>query len=214
MNVPIESSNPATTRAVEKITAAVRQLLSKHTPRLLIALDGPSGSGKSTLAEMAAQALNATVVASDDFFAGEITDDEWGKRRPSERAASALDWRRLRIEALEPLLAGKSAQWHAFDFEAGTRDDGTYGLRADLTKRYPATVIILDGAYSTRPELADLIDLTVLVDAPAEIRRHRLAIREAPAFLEAWHKCWDAAEIHYFTQVRPPSSFDLVVATA
>ena len=163
---------------------------------------------------MAAQALDATVVASDDFFAGEITDDEWGKRQPSERAASALDWRRLRIEALEPLLAGKSAEWHAFDFEAGTRDDGTYGLRADLTKRYPATVIILDGAYSTRPELADLIDLTVLVNAPAEIRRHRLAMREAPAFLEAWHKCWDAAEIHYFTQVRPLSSFDLVVATA
>ena len=196
---------------MEKITAAVGQLLSKHTPRLLIALDGPSGSGKSTLAEMAAQALDATVVATDDFFAGEITDDEWGKRLPSERAASALDWRRLRIEAL---LAGKSAQWHAFDFEAGTRDDGTYSLRADFTKRYPATVIILDGAYSTRSELADLIDLTVLVDAPAEIRRHRLAMREAPAFLEAWHKCWDAAEIHYFTQVRPPSSFDLVVSTA
>lgn len=106
--MPLESSSPTTTRAAEKIAAAVRQLLRKHTPRVLIALDGPSGSGKSTLAQMAAQALDATVVESDDFFAGEITDDEWGKRPPSGRAATALDWRRLRIEVPEigPFVEG------------------------------------------------------------------------------------------------------------
>jgi len=82
-----------------------------------------------------------------------------------------------------------------------------------LTKRYPAPVIVLEGAYSARPELADLIDLTVLVDAPLQLRLARLAAREAPSFLEAWHRRWDDAEAHYFTHVRPPSSFDLVVPT-
>ena len=94
------------------------------------------------------------------------------------------------------------------------RADGTYGMRAALTKRHPAAVIVLDGAYSARPELADLIDLTVLVDAPLQFRHARLAAREAACFLEAWHRRWDDAEAHYFTHVRPPSSFDLVVSTA
>ena len=210
----MHSPSTATPEAAETIIAAARRLLTQRTSPLLIALDGPSGSGKSALAGMVAEALDATVVPSDDFFAAEITDAEWGMRSPRDRAATALDWRRLRGEALEPLLAGRSAQWHAFDFEAGVRADGTYGMRAALTKRHPAAVIVLDGAYSARPELADLIDLTVLVDAPLQFRHARLAAREAACFLEAWHRRWDDAEAHYFTHVRPPSSFDLVVSTA
>jgi uridine kinase len=73
--------------------------------------------------------------------------------------------------------------------------------------RYPRPVILIDGAYSSRPELADLLDLTVLVDAPAGTRRARLALREEAGFLERWHSRWDAAETHYFTSVRPPGSF-------
>src|SRR5437762_4353636 len=134
----MHSPSTATTRAAEKIIAATRRLLSQRTAPILIALDGPSGSGKSTLAGMVAEALDATVVPSDDFFAAEISDAEWDMRSPRDRAAAGLDWRRLRCEALEPLLAGMSAQWHAFDFEAGVRPDGTDAMRADFTKWHPA----------------------------------------------------------------------------
>jgi uridine kinase len=188
-------------------------LIDRETP-LLLALDGPSGTGKSVLAALVAQALGATVVPSDDFFAAEITDAEWDARSPSQRAADAIDWRRMRRDALEPLLAGKPAAWHAFDFQAGLRPDGTYPMRTEVELRNPAPVIILDGAYSSRPELADLIDLSVLVDSPPALRHARLAAREDPAFLQAWHTRWDAAEAYYFTHVRPPSSFDQVVSTA
>ena len=210
----MHTPSTATTRAAERIIAAARRLLSQRPAPILMALDGPSGSGKSTLARVVAEALDATVVPSDDFFAAEISDAEWDMRSPRDRAAAGLDWRRLRCEALEPLLAGMSAQWHAFDFEAGVRPDGTYAMRADFTKRHPAAVIALEGAYSARPELSDLIDLAVLVDAPVQLRQTRLAAREAPSFLKAWHGRWDAAEAHYFTHVRPPSSFDLIVSTA
>jgi len=72
-------------------------------------------------------------------------------------------------------------------------------------------VIILDGAYSARAELADLVDLSVLIDVPAVIRERRLAAREEPAFLAAWHARWDIAEAFYFTHLRPATSFDLIV---
>ena len=178
---------------------------------MLVAFDGGSGSGKSTLAVLVATELDAAIVPGDDFFAAEVTDAEWDALSPSERAAAAIDWRRLRVEALEPLLAGRIASWHPFDFAAGTRPDGTYPMAADAVTRKPSSVIVLDGAYSCRPEIADLIELAVLVDLPIDERHRRIAAREETSFSDAWHARWDAAEDYYFTHVRPATSFDLVV---
>ena len=41
----------------------------------------------------------------------------WEARDPAVRAADAIDWRRLRTEVLEPLIAGQPARWHAFDYK-------------------------------------------------------------------------------------------------
>ena len=187
-------------------------MLGQRPAPILVALDGPSGAGKSTLAALIAAALDATVVQSDDFYAAHISTAEWQARRPQDRAADGIDWRRMRREALEPLLAGKVARWCAFDFGAGARPDGTYPMQVTPTERQPAQVVILEGAYSARPELADLITLSVLVDAPIAVRHARMAARDAPDFLVAWHALWDDAEAYYFTSVRPPISFDLVVS--
>lgn len=199
--------------AAERIVAEIRRLQSGKRP-VVAAFDGRTGSGKSTLAEMIGDELNAAVIPCDDFFAAHITDAGWNQRTPAERARDALDWRRLRVEALEPLVMGREAKWQAFDFGAGPAPDGTYGVLQAFTTRAPSQVILMDGAYSTRAELDDLIDLRVLVEAPESVRRERLSGREEPNFLAAWHRRWDEAERHYFTEVRPRSVFGLIVATA
>jgi uridine kinase len=203
--------------AASVIVAEVRRRMRDRQGRapFLVALDGGSGSGKSTLTALVAADLDGAIVESDDFFAAEITDAEWDAMAPRERAAAAIDWRRLRREALEPLLAGTAASWHPFDFAAGTRPDGTYPMAREVATRGPASIIVLDGAYSARPEISDLIDLAVLVDVPTSERHRRIALREDDkAFLAAWHARWDAAEDYYFTHVRPASSFDLVVVAS
>jgi uridine kinase len=200
--------------ARDTIVAAIRRLTDGRDMPVVVALDGGSGSGKSTLAAMIANELCAALVQSDDFFAAAITDTEWDARTPAEKARDAIDWRRVRADALEPLRAGKPARWHAFDFDADVRPDGTYAMCTDFVEREPNAVIVLDGAYSTRPELADLIDLSVLVDVPVAVRHARLAAREEKSWLAAWHARWDDAEAYYFSHVRPASSFDLVVTTA
>jgi uridine kinase len=199
--------------AVDMIVAATQRLMLDRATPILIALDGGSGAGKSTLALLIVAELDAALIQSDDFFAAEIADAEWDARSPEERARDVIDWRRLRAEALEPLRAGKLAKWHAFDFEAGVRPDGTYAMRSDYVERQPSAVIVLDGAYSTQPALADLIDLSVLIDVPIDVRHKRLAARENQDFIAAWHARWDAAEEYYFMHVRPKSAFDLVVTT-
>jgi uridine kinase len=214
MSTPNLDIDPQLATASSAILLEVRRHLGgrRGTRPVVVGLDGGSGSGKSTLAAVLSAALDAVIVPSDDFFAAQITDAEWDRFDAAERAGAAIDWRRLRREALEPLIAGVTASWHPFDFEAGTLPDGSYPMSAETTIRQPASVIVLDGAYSCRPELADLIDVAVLIDVPFDERHRRLASRDEKAFSDAWHGRWDAAEDHYFAQIRPAESFDLVVA--
>lgn len=203
-----------TEQAAEVIVSAVRPLLAHRTEPLCVALDGPSGSGKSTLARHVAHDLGGAIIPLDDFFAASLTDVDWDARGPHERADAAVDWRRLRREALDPLIAGIPARWRTFDFAAGVRQDGSYPMRTDFIERAPARLVLLDGAYSARPELSDVVHFSVLVEAPAAVRRQRLAAREDASSLEAWHSRWDVVEAYYFTHVRPSSTFDLVVSHA
>jgi uridine kinase len=195
--------------AESRVVAAIQARLVGRSRPLLVAIDGHSGSGKSELAARVAERLHAVVVPSDDFYAAHVSDAEWDALTPGRRVADVIDWRRLRSEALEPLLAGRTASWYPFDFE-GKRPDGTFPLATSPTTREPAAVVILDGAYSSRPELADLIDLSVFVDVSPAERHRRLVERDGQAYTDAWLDRWKAAEDHYFGSVRPPSSFDLV----
>jgi uridine kinase len=194
-----------------KVIAAIQRLLSSQAGPIVVAVDGGSGAGKSILARLIQSQVDAALIQIDDFFAADIPDSQWGEFSVEERLRYVFNWRRLRESAIEPLLAGEPAKWYAFDFESGLRPDGTYGTQADPTERKPADVILLEGAYTACPELADLVDLAILVDVPVEERHARLEAREDEGFLEEWHRRWDPVESYYFTQVRPRSSFDLVV---
>jgi para-aminobenzoate synthetase len=198
------------TQACQQIAHAICQRLAAHRPPLLVALDGGSGSGKSTLAAMLVQRLDATWVPLDDFFSAHIPESQWETMSVPQKLLKVFDWPRVRAQALEPLLAGQPACWYPFDFSQ-PRPDGTYPQRAEPETRAPAPVLLLDGAYSASPQLADRVGLSVLVDVPRPIRHARLAAREDPDFLARWHARWDAVEIHYFTTIRPPAAFDLIV---
>ena len=210
-DVAVKDVNNLLVDACTKVIAAIRQLLSCQPGPIVVALDGGSGAAKSTLALLIENQVNAALIQVDDFFAADIPDSHWDEFSVEERLKYVFDWRRLRESAIEPLLAGEPAKWYAFDHESGLRPDGTCGTQTDPTERNPADVILLDGAYTACPELADLVDLAILVDVPVEQRHVRLEAREDEGFLEQWHRKWDPVESYYFTQVRPRSSFDLVV---
>ena len=192
------------TRAYDTVVSEIQLLLSVRDAPVVIALDGRSGAGKSTLAASIAVAVGGSVVDTDDFFTNG-PDGDWEARTTEAKVADAIDWRRLRAEALEPLRAGQVASWHPFDFESRV------GLDSRVMTCAPASVIILEGAYSSRPELGDLIDLSVLVEAPDQLRRERLLTREGAKYMSTWRAIWEPAEDHYFETVRPRSSFNLIV---
>ena len=120
-------------------------LKNQRTNPILVAIDGRSGVGKSTIALAIAKKVGGVVIIGDDFFSGG-PDSGWDARSTDAKVADCIDWRRIRKEALLPLLAGISASWHPFNFSTGI------GLSEKLIRCEAAPVIVLDGAYSCRPQ--------------------------------------------------------------
>jgi uridine kinase len=189
-------------QCVAPVIERIRELRLTLDGALVVAIDGYAGSGKSTFADALAAQCHGVVVPVDDFFAGGSAA-EWDSRTPAENAALGIDWTRLRSEALAPLRAGQHVEWHPFDW--GTRE----GLARHVEIRHPASVIVLEGAYSTCSELVDLVDLSVLLDVRPEMRFARLIKRDGG--IGSWYPRWNAAEQFYFSFLRPPAAFDVVL---
>lgn len=181
----------------------------------VVGIDGRSGAGKSTLAaEVAARLGNPVVVIEgDEFYAGGSAAT-WDRRTVVGRSESGIDWRRQR-QVLDDLRQRGEATWHPFDWDAPTWDADEVPLRAEpiRTVAGPGTIVILEGAYSCRPQLHGHLDLRVLLLAPAQLRRHRLVQRDGEDYHDDWAARWTGAEDHYFSAVMPPSRFDLVVGS-
>ena len=191
---------------IEKTISRVDELVKHSNRPVLVALDGKSGTGKSTIANQIAKRFGGVEITADDFWTGG-SNEEWDEKTPKEKADLAIDWKRIRSEVLEPLLAGKPAAWYPFDWKTGR------GLSEQAHHSESKPLIVLDGAYSTRPELQDIIDFSVLVEVPDDAnRRARLIGRENEEYMKDWHGRWDVAEDYYFTEVRPRESFDMIIA--
>jgi uridine kinase len=185
---------------VRRATDLIRGLRPRPGGAVVVALDGRSGVGKSTLAARLASGLPATVLEGDDFYAGgvDILCDP-----PERRADRCIDWRDQR-RVLQALRQGLAASYHAFDWDAfnGSR-------QTQATHVAPTAVILLEGVYSARRELADLLDLRILLRVPDDVRLARLLAREGT--LGPWEAQWHEAEDWYFAHAAPADGFDLVL---
>jgi len=124
---------------------------------LVIALDGPSAAGTTTLGTRLGLRLAASVVAGDDFYR-DIPEVQRWSLTATHGVEEYFDWQRLRHEVLEPLRAGRPARYHPFSWlPGGCLDDR-------MVTVVPTPIIILEGVYTGRPQLRDLIDLAVLVE--------------------------------------------------
>jgi len=191
-------------------SAAVSSILdlvagrAKTTDRpVVIAIDGPSSSGKSILATAVALRSGAAVLEGDDFYRDTLPSLSAAQRDAISDAAAVdavIDWERLRDEGLLPLRAGHAATFQPYDW-------GANNGRLASAKTIPAAkLIIVEGVYAARPELADLIDFAIYLGIDPDVRAKRYAQREDDP---GWRGFWERGEVYYFSDVRPPATFDL-----
>lgn len=181
---------------------------------VIVGLDGRSGSGKSTLAaalevQFAERGVSVTVLEGDGFYGGGSAPT-WDARSAADKVGAVMDWRRQR-DVLGSVRVRGWAEWAPFDWDSQDWDTDEVPLSPNRVRAVAATVVVLEGAYSCRPELHDLLDLRVLLQVPETLRRRRLLEREGAEYRADWDARWSAAEAHYFSVVAPPATFDLVI---
>ena len=190
---------------IERLVTHIEGMLAGRATPVVVALDGRSGAGKSTIAPLVAAKVDGVVVDGDDFYAGG-SGDMWDAMTAAQKVDHVIDWRRQR-PLLEALRRGESIGYHPYDWN----DEDNDGPAPHQIHVESAPVIIVDGVYSGRPELADLVDLSVLILIDDDIRRAQLLAREGEDYRRDWEARWTEAELHYFGQVMPPEAFDLVL---
>ena len=89
---------------------------------------------------------------------------------------------------LEQLPRVGQATWRPFDWDADDWDRDTVPLAAERVVARADRVVILDGAYSCRPELHDLLDLRVLLDIPGTSG----GVNSSNARVTYYRSDWDA----------------------
>lgn len=178
----------------------IAQRFSTRSP-LLVAIDGLGGAGKSTFAaELSAHLPNSCIVGVDDFYRP-MEHANRSKLVPQDGYKQHFDWQRLRDEVLKPLIRRRRARFRRYDW-------ATNGL-ANWRDMAPQDVVIVEGVFSTRPELRPLLGVTVYVDASREVRVAHMRARRYEDL--NWLESWMAAEEWYVNHIRPAEHVDVVL---
>jgi hypothetical protein len=98
-------------------------------------------------------AIGGVSVLRDDHFFLPLNEYPAARLPPDEAYRLYFPWERMRDEALLPLRRGQTARYQRYDWE-------TDRLNQWITVE-PNELILIEGVYSTRPELRPLIDIAI-----------------------------------------------------
>jgi uridine kinase len=167
----------------------------------IVAIDGWGCGGKSTLAVQLRRRLGPSAVwtGTDDFFAG-FDPVGWDEARPVRH----LRWAEM-VDALESFRATGRATVRRWNWEAARPRRG---------RRVEARVVLFDGLYSLKRELARFVDVGIWVEGRADNRMERVARRDGAHAPALWETGFTALERAYILAERPFERADVVVAGA
>jgi len=162
---------------------------------ILIAITGGSGSGKSTLAETVAAALapgTAVLMREDSYYRDAASLPGFDAATFDFDDVAARD-HELLFDDLSRLKAGKPVTAPVYSFiHHGREPEG------ELIPAAP--VVIVEGTHILcTPAVADLFDIRVFVDTPADIRFIRRLLRDQAERGRTSNSVID----QYLTTVRP-----------
>ena len=191
-------------RVVRASWAAFLPLLARldalrtENRRVCVAIDGASASGKTTLAALLQAVYGACVLHMDDFFLQP-------HQRTAERFAQPggnVDYERFLEEVLEPLRAGRTFLYRAYDCRSGTIRPGVVCEGAALN--------VVEGAYSLHPALEAYYDLRVLIQIDPPAQRARILERNGEAMLTRFVQEWIPLEQAYFEKTDIEKRCDMI----
>jgi uridine kinase len=169
------------------------------SPVALVGIDGPGGAGKSSLcAALAALDSRITIVHMDDFF---VPPDQ--RTPPVDEVGRQIDWRRVIEQVVAPLANGKRGRYQRFDWDSQALEEW---------HDVPATgIVLLDGVYSTREEIAPFLDQRTWVSVARDLGIERGIDRDGEESRDWWYTDWLEDEDRYILTERPEDLADVVI---
>jgi hypothetical protein len=157
---------------------------------LRIGIEGPAADDAHALAdlvahELADRAVPVARVCAGDFLRARSLRLEHGSDDPDAFAEGWYDLAALRREVLDPMEPGAAdRRWLP-----RLRDQATdRPYREPVRAAAATTVVVLDGRFLARWEIADAIDVRVLLDVSAPARARRVPTDEQARLLPAWEQ--------------------------
>lgn len=176
----------------------IKNLISqKSNP--VIAIDGCCASGKTTLAKKIAEEIGAQVIHTDDFFLP-------FEMRSTERLSTAggnIHYERFFDEVINGIKSGKPFEYRIFSCKTGN-----YNGSKTVD---PSKPIIVEGAYSLRPEFADIYDYKIFMTVDEKIQLDRIFSRNGKDALEIFKSKWIPLENRYFEFFNIEKQCDIVI---
>jgi uridine kinase len=207
----------ARTETLEQVAALVERRPRRHTLR--VAIDGVDAAGKTTFANDLAKALRrrdvSVVRASIDGFHHPASVRH--RRAEIDPARSyyedSFDYEALRDLLLEPLgePGTHTVRTAIFDFLTDRPVDRPPALVAG------AAVLLFDGVFLLRPELAGCWDLTVFLRVEADVALARAVSRDSVRLgndvERRYRERYLLGQQLYSSAVRPEAFADIVIDT-
>jgi uridine kinase len=144
-----------------------------------VGVDGVDGSGKSMFADELAEVVrglgrHVVRVAADDFHNVRAIRHRRGRSSPAGFWLDSYNYERLRADVLDPLGTGGSREYRPAAHDLRTDEI----LSPPARTAPPGAVLILDGLFLHRDELAGVWDLSIFLDVPFDVTAQRMAGRD------------------------------------
>ena len=166
--------------------------------RYVVAIDGNCGSGKTTGVRMIAKELGCEIIQMDDFY---LTPQMRTQERREEPGGN-VDYIRFAKEVLP--YVGKNEP-----FTYGKYQVETDSIIAQIEIKNPE-IVIIEGAYSMRPEFRDYYNLKVFSNASRELQIERLTEREGE-YVQEYIDLWIPLENKYIKYFNLKEICDIII---
>lgn len=188
---------------INQVLEKIKEIKPKHKT-MIVGVDGRGGAGKSTLANKLKNNLeNCQIIQMDDFYLS--------SEKRKNGADFNFDWKRLESEVLIPLESDGSTKYQRYDWNKDAL--------AEWHNILNRGIIIIEGCYSIRKELAKYYDLTIWMEIDKEKAIERGIKRdienEKPIDVEQkinrWKNDYQPLEDKYIKEHNPESYADVVI---
>ncbi|GIE97022.1 uridine kinase [Paractinoplanes rishiriensis] len=182
-----------------------------------VAIDGPDGAGKTVFADRLAESLRArgdvvVRISLDDFHHVREIRYRRGRDSPEGFWLDSFNYARFRTDVLTPFAPGGSRHYRPAAHDLTT--DAV--LTPPLQTATPEAILLVDGLFLHRDELAGAWDFSVFLEVPFTETARRMSLRDgcAPDPSDPSLRRYVQAQRLYFAACSPQSRATVVLDNA